>query len=124
LEPCLWEDNGLGKRVKDQRERRIVGRAEGFYMGKERDEAGLVLAVYWRLCNAKDSFSCIPIFKGWGGIVAWRGEGDDDGKGIGVVNEVDESISNVVVEGDYDVESKMADGCTANTDRTTTQDEV
>jgi len=47
-----------------------------------------------------------------------RGEGDDDGRGIGVV---DEGITNAVLDGS--VGGKMAGGCTARK-CSTTQDEV
>ena len=62
-------------------------------------------------CDTKDSCDCAPLYEGWGGAVEWRGEGDDDGKGIAVVDEVNESIADVVVDRDYDVGSKMACGC-------------
>jgi len=32
---------------------------EGFYMGEERDETGLIQAACWRLCNVKDSYSYV-----------------------------------------------------------------
>jgi len=48
------------------------------------------------------------------------GEGDDDGRDIGVV---DESITNAVLDGGCDVGSKMAGGCTASK-CSATQDEV
>jgi len=51
------------------RERRVVeGRAEEFYMGKEKDERGLVRAVCWRLWDVQDSCSRIPVCEVWGGI--------------------------------------------------------
>jgi len=47
-----------------------------------------------------------------------RGEGDDDRRGIGVVDE-----GNAVLDGGCDVGSKMAGGCTASK-CSATQDEV
>ena len=73
-------------------------------MGKEKDERGLVRAVCWRLWDVQDSCSRIPVCEVWGGIFKQQGEGENDGKDIEVVDEVDESIS--------DVWSKIADGCT------------
>jgi len=48
---------------------------KGFYMGKERDETGLVRAACWRLGGVKGSYSCAPICEGWGRIGGWGGEG-------------------------------------------------
>jgi len=67
-------------------------------MGEGKDEIGLVRAARGRHCDSKDSCSCSPLYEGWGGIIEWWGEADDDGKGIRVVDEVNES--------------KMAGGCT------------
>ena len=46
-------------------------------------------------CDAKDLCDCAPLYEGWGGVAEW-GEGDNDEKGIRVV------------EGDCDIGSKMA----------------
>jgi len=74
----------------------------------------MVQAARWRICDAKDSRGCTPLYKDWGGIVEWCGEGNDDGKGIGVVDEIKESAANIVVDGDCGVE--MA-GCTTRSQR-------
>jgi len=71
-------------------------------MGKRGDERGLVRAACWELCDGKDSCGCAPLCEGWGGVDEWQGEG------IGVVNE---SVANIVVDGDCGVGRKMADGC-------------
>ena len=79
------------------RERRILrARVEGFQMGEGEDgqtwfelrvgSQGLV-----RLCST----------------LRGLGEGDDDGKCIRVVDEVNESVANVAVDGDCNVWRKM-----------------
>ena len=59
-------------------------------------------------CDAKDLCDCAPLYEGWGGVAEWQEEEDDNGKGIGAV---DESIPNIVVNGNCDVGRKMVDGC-------------
>ena len=51
------------------------------------------------MCDAKESCSCSPLCKGWGGVVEWRGEGDDgdDRKGVRVVDEINKGIADVIV---------------------------
>ena len=96
-------------------------------MSEERDETGLVRAACWRLCDAKDSYSCAILCEGWGGVVEWRGgvewrgEGTE-GDGKESVGVVDEGIANVA-DGDCDIWSKMAGGCTASK-CSTTEDKV
>ena len=50
-----------------------------------------------RTCAAR----CSPLSEGWSCVVEWWRERDDDGKGIGGVNEVNESDTIVVVDGDW-----------------------
>ena len=84
------------------RERRIVGaRMEGFQMDEGEDGTDVVRAACWKLCDAKDSCGSAPLCEGWGGVDEWRGEGDDDWKGIGVVDDINESVANIVVDGDW-----------------------
>ena len=80
-------------------------------MDEGEDGSDVVRAACWKLCDAKDSCGPAPICEGWGGVDEWRGEGDDDGKGIGVVDEVDESVASIVVDGDCGVGN---DGCTTS----------
>jgi len=67
-------------------------------MSEERDETCLVRAACWRLCDAKDPYSCAILCEGWGGVVEWRGEGTE-GDGKKSVGVVDEGISNVILDG-------------------------
>jgi len=63
---------------------------------------------------------CSPLSEGWSGTLKWRGEGNDDGKGIGGVDEI------VVVDGTH-VGGKIAGGYLVrrcSTDEATTKDEV
>jgi len=52
---------------------------EGIHMGEGRDETG---AARWRLCDARDSCGCAPLYEGWGNAVEWQREGDDSENGI------------------------------------------
>ena len=79
-------------------ERRIVGaRVEGFQMDEGEDGTGLVRAACWRCQGLVRLCSTLR------GL----GEGDGDGKGIRVVDEVNESVADVVVDGDCNVWRKM-----------------
>jgi len=76
---------------------------EGFYIGEamERDaQAWIELCIgefaIPRTCAAR----CSPLSEGCSCIVEWWKEGDDDGEGIGGVDEVNESDTIVVVDGD------------------------
>jgi len=66
-------------------------------MDEGEDGTDVVRAACWKLCDAKDLYISAPLCEGWGGVDEWRGEGDNDGKGIGVV---DESVANIIVDGD------------------------
>jgi len=83
----------------------VGARVEEFQMGAGEDGTDVVRAVRWKLCNAKDSCGSAPICEGWGGVNEWRGEGDDDGKGIRVVDDINGSVANIV---DCGVGNKMA----------------
>jgi len=43
---------------------------------------------------------CSPLSESWSGVCEWWGGRDDGGKGIGRVNEVNESDASGVVDGD------------------------
>ena len=75
-------------------------------MGEGEDRLDAVRAACWKLCDAKDLCCSAPLCEGWGGVDEWRGEGDDDGKGIDDINEV---VANIVVDGYCGVGN---DGCT------------
>jgi len=66
-------------------------------MDEGEDGTDVVRAACWKLCDAKDLCGSAPLCEGWGGVDEWRGEGDNDGKGNGVV---DESVANIIVDGD------------------------
>jgi len=76
----------------------VVVTVEGFHMSEERDETGLVRAACWQLCDAKNSYSCAILCKGWGCVVELWGEGDK-GDGKESVGVVDEGIANVIIDG-------------------------
>jgi len=82
----------------------IVGvGVQGFYHGEvmERDaQAWIELCVEEFAIPRTRSARCSPLSEGWSCVVEWWGEGDDDGKGIGGVDEVNESDTIVVVDGD------------------------
>jgi len=63
-------------------------------MDEGEDGTDVVRAACWKLCDAKDLCGSAPLCEGWGGVDEWRGEGDN---GIGVV---DESVANIIVDGD------------------------
>jgi len=86
-------------------------RVEGFQMDEGEDRIDLVRAACWKLCDAKDSCGSAPLCEGWGGVDEWRGERDDDWKGIGVVDDINESVANIF---DCGVGNKMAGGCTTS----------
>jgi len=75
-------------------------RVEGFQMDEEEDGTDVVRDACWqlglvRLCST----------------LRGLGEGDDDGKGIRVVGEVNESVANVAVDGDC---NEKDSGCTVS----------
>jgi len=75
-------------------------RVEGFQMDEEEDGTDVVRDACWqlglvRLCST----------------LRGLGEGDDDGKGIRVVGEVNESVANVAVDGDC---NEKDGGCTVS----------
>ena len=70
---------------------------EGFYIGEamERDaQAWIELCIGEFAIPRTRAAQCSPLTEGWSCVVEWWGEGDDDGKGIGGVDEI------VVVDGD------------------------
>ena len=87
-------DIGLGK---NWREHDCGGGVEGFYIGEamERDaQAWIELCIGEFAIPRTRAAQCSPLTEGWSCVVEWWGEGDDDGKGIGGVDEI------VVVDGD------------------------
>ena len=83
----------------------LWGGVEGFYIGEatERDKTDLSRAACWRLPQSVRS-----------------GE-DGCGKVVGVVDEVNESVANIVVDGDCDIGRKMGDSCIVSRYGATTQ---
>jgi len=87
----------LAGRYWKEGERRMAGvRVEGFQMDEGEDGTDVVRAACWqlglvRLCST----------------LRGLGEGDDDGKGIRVVDEVNESVANVAFDGDCNVCEQM-----------------
>jgi len=95
----LRGDIGLGK---NWREHDCGGGVEGFYNGEamERDaQAWIELCVGEFAIPRTRAARCSPL-SDWSCVVEWWKEGDDDGKGIGGVNEVNESDTIVIVDGD------------------------
>jgi len=87
----------LAGRYWKEGERRMAGvRVEGFQMDEEEDGTDVVRAACWQL-------GLVLLCSTLRGL----GEGDDDGKGIRVVDEVNESVANVAVDEDCNVWRKM-----------------
>jgi len=109
FEPCscsaIWDfvcEETLGsERIGEST---IVGvGVEGFYIGEamERDaQAWIELCIGEFAIPRTRAARCSPLSEGCSCIVEWWKEGDDDGEGIGGVNEVNESDTIVVVDGD------------------------
>jgi len=82
-------------------ESRIMGvGVQGFYNGERDAQAWIELCVGEFAIPRTRSARCSTLSEGWSCVVDWWGEGDDDGKGIGEVDEVNESDTIVVVDGD------------------------
>ena len=93
-------DIGLGK---NWREHDCGGGGGGVCNGEamERDaQAWIELCVGEFAIPRTRVARCSLLSEGSSCVVEWWKEGDDDGKGIGGVNEVDESDTIVVVDGD------------------------
>ena len=91
---CLRGDIGLGK---NWREHDCGGGGGGVCNGEamERDaQAWIELCIGEFAIPRTRAAQCSPLTEGWSCVVEWWGEGDDDGKGIGGVDEI------VVVDGD------------------------
>lgn len=86
---------------------------EGFYAGEamEVEERGLVWVTGGRFGNAEDSCSGAPLCESRSGVVEWWGEGHDgnDGGSVCVVDEVEQSISGVIVDGDGEARCRKQD---------------
>ena len=73
----------------------------------------MVRAARWRLCDVAMSRTrtaqYVLLYKGWRGIVELQGDRRrQDG------HEVNESVADIVVDGDCDAERKMAGDCTVS----------
>ena len=91
---CLRGDIGLGK---NWREHDCGGGGTGVDNGEAMERrTGMDRTVRWGVRAAR----CSPLSEGWSCVVEWWKEGDDDGKGIGGVDEVNENDTIVVVDGD------------------------
>jgi len=89
----------------------VGARVEGFQMDEGEDGTDLVRALRVGSFVMPRTRGSAPLCEGWGGIDEWRGERDDDWKGIGVVDDINESVANIF---DCGVGNKMAGGCTTS----------
>jgi len=86
---------------------------EGIYMGEGGDETSLTRAVCWRLCDAKDSCGCAPLYEDWAALLSGGERETTTSRALEWLRRSMRALPTSLLMG-TDVGRKMAGGYTAS----------